>query len=319
MKKIFQGLFSNGKSRDKAEQDITASGLLEQTQPLSVSETFTTTHLVDKSGGVSPAPLQPVQFIVGCGQSVGLHRDKNQDTLYSFTANMAGDHEEIPFGLYMVADGMGGHQKGELASEIAVRVMAEYVLVNLYLPLIRRDQTVPYMSFQEVLQGGVNNARQAILSQVPDGGTTLTAVLMAADRMVITHIGDSRAYVVSLDGKIEALTRDHSLVKRLQELGQITSEDAATHPKRNVLYRALGQGDSVEADIITQRLPVSGYLLICSDGLWGVISEEDIARAITMASSPQQASKALIEAANLAGGPDNISVIVVQLPTQISP
>lgn len=316
MKKIFQGLFPKGKPQDKAEQGTTASDFLGQTQPLTVSATSATVPMVDKSRGVSSAPLKPVQFIVGCGQSVGLHREKNQDTLFSFTANLAGDHAEIPFGVYMVADGMGGHQKGELASGLAVRVMAEYILLNLYLPLIRSDQTVPNMSFQEVLQGGVNNARQAVLSQVPEGGTTLTVVLMAGDRMVITHIGDSRVYAVGLDGKIEALTRDHSLVKRLQELGQITSEEAATHPQRNVLYRALGQGDSAEADIITQRLPASGYLLICSDGLWGVISENDIAQAITKASNPQHACKTLVEAANVAGGPDNISVIVVQLPTQ---
>lgn len=316
MKKIFQGLFSKGKLRDRAEQEIPASKLLGQSQPSTMSATSATISLGEKSLGITSTPLKPVQFIVGCGQSIGLHRDKNQDTLYSFTANLAGDHEEIPFGLYIVADGMGGHQKGELASGIAVRVLAEYVLLNLYLPLIRRDQTVTHMSFQEVLQGGVNNARQAIFNQVPEGGTTLTAVLMAGDRMVITHVGDSRVYAVDLDGKIEALTRDHSLVKRLQELGQITSEEAATHPQRNVLYRALGQGESVEADIITQRLPSAGYLLLCSDGLWGVISEENIARTITEASNPQQACKDLIEAANLAGGPDNISVIVVQLPTQ---
>jgi len=130
--------------------------------------------------------------------------------------------------------------------------------------------------------------------------------------MAIAHLGDSRAYAVYRDGRIEALTTDHSLVKRLQEMGQLTEEEAAIHPQKSVLYRALGQGATAQADIFTSSLPSQGFLLICSDGLWGVLSEDDIQRIVNSTSSPFLACHHLVEAANAAGGPDNISVVLVR-------
>jgi protein phosphatase len=103
-------------------------------------------------------------------------------------------------------------------------------------------------------------------------------------------------------------------VKRLEELGQITSDEAAVHPQRNVLYRALGQGDPFQPDISTFPMPHACHLLICSDGLWGVISEKELLRLVNTATNPHQACQALTDAANSAGGPDNISVILVRLP-----
>jgi len=113
---------------------------------------------------------------------------------------------------------------------------------------------------------------------------------------------------------MDVLTRDHSLVKRLVELGQITPEEAAIHPKRNVLYRALGQGEPFEPDVHSATAPNAGYLLICSDGLWGVVPETEMFRLITSAESPQQACQNLVIAANEAGGPDNITAILVRMP-----
>lgn len=113
---------------------------------------------------------------------------------------------------------------------------------------------------------------------------------------------------------MEVLTRDHSLVQRLVELGQITDAEAAVHPQKNVLYRALGQGEPFSPDISTSPIPPNGYLLICSDGLWGVVPEEEITRIIFEAANPQEACSALVAAANEAGGPDNITAILVHLP-----
>jgi protein phosphatase len=113
---------------------------------------------------------------------------------------------------------------------------------------------------------------------------------------------------------MQGVTRDHSLVRRLIELGQITEKEAQVHPQRNVLYRALGQGEPLEADISTFQLPHPGYLMLCSDGLWGVVSDMDIFRIVSSASHPSLACRNLIEAANTAGGPDNISVILVEYP-----
>jgi serine/threonine protein phosphatase PrpC len=142
----------------------------------------------------------------------------------------------------------------------------------------------------------------------------LTAALVVGKQVFITHVGDSRAYIIESSGRVETVTRDHSLVKRLVELGQITQEEAAVHPQRNVLYRALGQGEPFEPDMSSTQLPDSGYLLLCSDGLWGVVPDNEILQLVSSSSSPQQACQKLVEAANTAGGPDNITAILVHLP-----
>ena len=104
-----------------------------------------------------------------------------------------------------------------------------------------------------------------------------------------------------------------SLVKRLEELGHISPDEAENYPHRNVLYRALGQGEILEADVFTVSFPQTGYLMLCSDGLWGVVSDQDMSKIIREAPSLQRACQSLVEAANVAGGPDNISVIIVQM------
>jgi len=254
------------------------------------------------------------QFIVGCGQSVGKQRDHNEDALYTLTTNLISDTTQLPFGLYIIADGMGGHQHGEIASGVSVRAMATHVVKKLYMPLFGLSGEQGEESLQEIMQAGVLEAHRAIIKDAMGGGTTLTAVLLMGNQMTVTHVGDSRAYAIYPDGRMEILTHDHSLVKRLQELGQITAEEAAIHPQRNVLYRALGQGELFEPDVNTFLVPRSGYLLICSDGLWGVVPERELFNIITTAPNPQMACQTMIDAANEAGGPDNISAILVKLP-----
>jgi protein phosphatase len=111
---------------------------------------------------------------------------------------------------------------------------------------------------------------------------------------------------------MQVITQDHSLVHRLVELGQISEQEALVHPQRNVLYRALGQSEPFRPDILTHPMPRPGFLLMCSDGLWGVLSEKEMFQIITSARNPAIACKNLVDAANAAGGPDNISVILVQ-------
>jgi len=277
------------------------------TQPLDMNS-----HPNHQSGGENP--LEPHQLVVCCGQSIGRQRDHNEDALFAMTTTLTGDNRVIPFGLYIVADGMGGHQHGEVASGVAIRTMATQLLNKLYLPLLSVKPVSPDESLQEIMQSSVQDAHIAILKQVPGGGTTLTAMLIIGDQMTIAHVGDSRAYAITRDGQIDVLTRDHSLVKRLVELGQLSKDEAAIHPQRNVLYRALGQGEPFEPDVKTIHLPGSGYLLLCSDGLWSVVPEHELYQIITKAKSSEEACKRLIEAANEAGGPDNISAILIRLP-----
>jgi serine/threonine protein phosphatase PrpC len=254
------------------------------------------------------------QLEVGCSQSVGKQRDHNEDALFTLTTNLASNGNYVPLGLYIVADGMGGHRHGEVASGLAVRSIVNFLLRKVFVSLLSNKPAPPDESIQEIMQSGMQEAHRAIMKDAPGSGTTLTAMLVLDRQMTIAHVGDSRAYAISPDGTSQILTRDHSLVMRMIELGQLTAEEAHVHPQRNVLYRALGQGEPFASDISTSPLPDSGYILLCSDGLWGVVGEEEIVRIINAAPSPQIASQLLVDAANTNGGPDNISAILIRLP-----
>ena len=257
--------------------------------------------------------IDPQQLIYGCGQSIGKQRDHNEDSVFALSIAIGGEKSSYPLGLYVVADGMGGHQYGEVASSVAARTLAGYLLKR-FVPYLVNPSSGMDESLQDLMRSAINDAQQAVTQAAPGSGTTLTAALVLGQQMTIGHVGDSRAYAIHQGGG-EPLTRDHSLVKRLEELGQISSKEAAVHPQRNVLYRALGQGEVLEPDIFTAPFPQSGYLLLCSDGLWNVLADSTIFKIVTSARDLQSACQSLVDAANEAGGPDNISVIVVQLKT----
>jgi len=257
--------------------------------------------------------IDPQQLIYGCGQSIGKQRDHNEDSVFALSIAIGGEKSSYPLGLYVVADGMGGHQYGEVASSVAARTLAGYLLKH-FVPYLVNPSSGMDESLQDLMRSAINDAQQAVTQAAPGSGTTLTAALVLGQQMTIGHVGDSRAYAIHQGGG-EPLTRDHSLVKRLEELGQISSKEAAVHPQRNVLYRALGQGEVLEPDIFTAPFPQSGYLLLCSDGLWNVLADSTIFKIVTSARDLQSACQSLVDAANEAGGPDNISVIVVQLKT----
>jgi serine/threonine protein phosphatase PrpC len=257
--------------------------------------------------------IEPNQLIVGIGRNCGRQRERNEDAVFAHTSTIAAASTTLPFGIYVVADGMGGHKYGDKASEIAARTMGDHLIGRLHSSLFGPQPSPPNEALQEIMRMGFYHAHQNITKLTSSGGTTLTAVLIIGTQMTIAHVGDSRAYGIFLDGRMQLLTRDHSLVKRLEELGQISPEEAALHPQKSMLYRALGQGDAPEPDVFTASLPHPGYLLICSDGLWGVISEDDMFSIISEAPSPPRACQNLIDAANAAGGPDNITVILVRM------
>jgi protein phosphatase len=258
--------------------------------------------------------LEPQQLIYGCGQSIGKQRDHNEDSVFALSIAIGGEKSSYPLGLYIVADGMGGHQYGEVASSAAARTLAGSLLKN-FLPYLVNPSSGMDKSLQELMQSAINDAQRAVTQAAPGSGTTLTAALILGQQMTIGHVGDSRAYAIHQYGGGEVLTRDHSLVKRLEELGQISPEEAAVHPQRNVLYRALGQGEVLEPDIFTAPFPLSGSLLLCSDGLWSVLSDSTIFTLVNAKKDLQSTCQSLVDSANEAGGPDNISVIVVQLKT----
>jgi PPM family protein phosphatase len=251
----------------------------------------------------------------GLVSDVGQVRVNNQDAVMTFVSSSVSSLQHPEFGVFIVADGMGGHEEGEVASATAARTVANQTYNNIFIPLLMNssENDADRPTITEIMRDAIQEANNDVSHAVPDGGTTFTGATIIGDLAYIGHVGDSRAYMITQDG-IEQLTRDHSLVQRLIELDQLTPEEAAEHPQRNVLYRAIGQNESIDVDAITRRLTPGSRLLICSDGLWNMIPEEEIKNTVYSSPSPQAACEALVKLANSRGGPDNISVIIVRMP-----
>jgi serine/threonine protein phosphatase PrpC len=301
MVEFFRKLFGNksGSPRIAKHDNVT-------TAPLSDQQ-------LESIIGVQNIKFEIQQLNAAVGQSVGKQREHNEDSVVAITATLAGNTSNIPFGLYVVADGMGGHQFGEVASNAAIRVLAGEVMRKFHSFLFTMPTQQLTDPLQEIIESAFQNAHRVVQREAPGSGTTLTAALVVGQQVTIGHVGDSRAYAVYPAGRIEQLTKDHSLVKRLEELGHLNKEEAANFPHRNVLIRALGQGETLEIDVFTVPFPHNGYLMLCSDGLWGVMTDQDILHAITTAPNLQRACQNMVDAANGAGGPDNITVVLAQM------
>jgi protein phosphatase len=279
------------------------------------SETIRTTPLSDETLPQTDVPvikkIYPNQFMLGSGQSVGRQRDHNEDALFAMSSILADDQAGKPFGLCIVADGMGGHRNGEAASSSAVRAVVRLILNRVYGHFLDTSNVQLEEGLQEILEQAVVEAQKAVVRHAPGGGTTLTIALIVGGQVTIAHVGDSRAYFVHTDGRLEKITRDHSLVQSLLDREEITEEEAFIHPQKNVLLRAVGQPDPYRADIQSHQIPPTGKLLLCSDGLWGVIPESNLRNIISKSKDPVSTCQELVDAANAAGGPDNISVVLV--------
>src|ERR671931_896031 len=207
--------------------------------------------------------------------------------------------------LFAVADRMGGAQAGEVASHMAVEVL---------------EQGLPDGggSIEERLRARVREANERILQlaqsddQLAGMGTTLTAAYVGEDDLTVAHVGDSRLYRLR-DGGLERLTDDHSLVEELVRQGKLTPQEADEHPQRSIITRALGAEPGVEADSRTWPARAHDVYLICSDGLTSMIPEAQVAQVIQGAGSLAAAGRTLIDAANEAGGRDNITVVLFRL------
>lgn len=254
--------------------------------------------------------VTPPGFDVGWKTDVGRVRDRNEDSVLVITAMHGGDEALPSLGLFVVADGMGGHHAGEVASSIAARVAAHRIMQWSYLPsLLSAERDAGHPALTEALTDAVQAANRAVGRDVPGGGTTLTCALLVGTQAYLAHVGDSRAYTLTSEG-LEQMTRDHSLVDRLIQRGNLTPEEAAEHPQRNVLYRAVGQASTLDVDTHVRRFRHGDCLLLCSDGLWNAVSEAVMVDLIREAPSAQAACEALIGVANQAGGRDNITVIL---------
>lgn len=246
-------------------------------------------------------------------QSIGKVRTTNEDSVYATSITAAGNHHQTNFGLFIVADGMGGHVNGEIASSAAVNTISTYVLDKLK-PFIQNNntQTSNNESLQELVQNAVHHAQETILRVAPGAGTTLTMALVLNNQLTIGQIGDSRCYSYNNTGQLKLLTQDHSLVTRLVEIGHVSLEEAANHPQKHILYKALGQKGVLEADIETIHLSRNSVLVLCSDGLWGQVSDDAMASILMNTPTLSEAANKMVSMANSLGGPDNISLILVK-------
>ena len=245
-----------------------------------------------------------------CGATdTGKKRKNNED---SFLV-----HEQ--FGLFAVADGVGGHEGGEAASRIAVETLRAAVPDQLgdndrTPPAGRGQQTTPEtFAFQQafLLANGRIRQEQSANPLLSNMGTTLTALLLAKGRAFLGHIGDSRAYLLR-SGKLKQITRDHSLVAEQVRSGVLKPEQVRTSPNRHIITRALGIGDEVLAEFTSHDLRQNDTILLCSDGLTEMVDDPAIGKLLT-GCPPRESAKKLIKAANERGGVDNITVVVVRV------
>ena len=249
---------------------------------------------------------KPITILAGLAQSVGKTRDHMEDAAISLVVQQGFRDQERRAGLFVVADGMGGHYNGEMASSIAVQNFVESVNLLSFLD----SESISDDFLVERMENAVKKAQEAVLENVNGGGSTLTAALLLDRELVLRMLGFS-----CTDRQLECLnlTRDHSLVQRLVDLGQISSAEAEVHPQKNVLYRALGQTDGFRVDVGQKELSKPTHLLLCSDGLWGLVNESKIVEIARASSSVEKRAQDLCDLANEAGGSDNISVIVVDV------
>lgn len=275
-------------------------------------------------------------YCIGCGATLSVPDDIERPHLVPRASarsdvGQVRDNNEDRVGLWarhgivlaMVADGMGGAVAGEEAS----RLVTEAVQAD-FLGEARGSETLHDLSEEEIgdkLRLAVRRGNRAVIQRAQEHpelqgmGTTITLAFIRDNRVVIAHVGDSRAYLIDgREGWINQITDDHSFVEALLASGHITPEQAAVHPMRNVLYRALGQVEDTEADLYSRNLAEGDRLILCSDGLTRHVTPAELAERAKASDVPEQIAQSLIDLANERGGEDNISVVVILMENSSS-
>ena len=243
---------------------------------------------------------------IGMLTDIGKVRTIDEDSILAANLSFGVNSESSKFLLLAVADGMGGHAKGEEASKIALNAIARAVI-----PELSNDTP-----FTELLEKGIQNANQDILdytAKYPESsgmGTTSVCAVVKGNQVHLANVGDSRAYVIS-DDEIRGVTKDHSYVQALVDEGKITQAEAREHPKKNIITKAVGISPSVEADKLKLTLDSDESLLLCCDGVIAHLTDEDIHKIINDSPDPQSACQKIVDTANERGGSDNISLIIL--------
>jgi serine/threonine protein phosphatase PrpC len=258
---------------------------------------------------------QRLGFVVGARSDPGIKRKykPNEDSLFVAQGAVKGSARPPMFGLFVVADGMGGHANGEDASRLAIQTVINYLLPKIVGQGLRQGDT-----YTRLLVEGVQEANLAVhqnnVQQNCDMGTTVTGALFVDGIAYVANVGDSRTYLYRPGAGLKKVTTDHSVVASLVEAGIIKPDDIYTHPKRNQIYRSLGEKPVVEIDSFMVQLQPGDKLILCSDGLWDMVRDPKIEAVIKeFDGHPADIGDGLIQAALEGGGEDNVSVIVVHM------
>lgn len=268
------------------------------------------------SAGAADTVIRSSRRRLGFASNVGKVRPVDEDSLLAMEIQTAYLSEPRTRLLLMVADGMGGHRRGDVASRIAVRAVARTIL-----PLLTTQEDIPRGTYDRELRAAVGQANQAIFAEAErhpecEGmGTTLSLAIVDGRNLHVANVGDSRAYIINAR-EICQVTRDHSLVQEMVDRGELSPEEARHHPRKNVITMALGVYDEVTPDIGCITTEPGEMVLVCCDGLINHVEDDDIQRVVVEASDPQTACEILVALANKGGGTDNISVIIARAPDQ---
>ena len=278
----------------------------------------------------------PVVLQSGHFTDVGLIRELNEDSVLAMNLTQYYESVQTQIGLYIVSDGMGGEAAGEVASRVTVRAVAEWVtdkLISASLKSTMEEKIAApthtgglrlavanghEMATTEMLKQAVIAANREVMAYAAANpherglGATVTVAMMVGEVLTIAHVGDSRCYLLSGD-RLAQVTEDHSLVQKMVNTGNLSRMEARSHPYRNVIYRSIGADEQIEIDIIRKKLTSGDTLMLCSDGLNGMLGDDQIRDILLVNPDPTAAAKELVVAANAAGGEDNTSVIVVRV------
>ncbi len=262
----------------------------------------------------SDQAIRSIDLRSGRATTVGLVRKINEDSL--LVIEMAGIHrtQSRALGLYVVADGMGGHATGDVASGLAISTLARRAQADLFAEAVftelTSDDIIAWLkrAVREVNEI-IYERRQQTRSNL---GTTLIMAVINGDQAFIANVGDSRAYLYSGE-ELAQITTDHSLIEQLIAARHVTPEEAQHHPQRSIIYKSLGERSEIEPDIELVSLEDNDSLLFCSDGLNSMIADEEIQKILISNTVPQEAADQLVAAADDAGGQDNITVLVVNV------
>lgn len=261
-----------------------------------------------------PRPRLAVSLTSAHHTDIGQVRTLNQDSLLVLEIDKVNQSMPGPLGLYVVADGLGGHEGGEIASGLVVSAIARSAQAELLRTFI--EGALDEIATVNWIHSAIKQANQEVYEKRTaagnDMGSTLVMAVVNGLAVCVAHVGDSRAYRLTTSGELERLTYDHSLVEELVKAKQITPAQAKDHNLGSLVYKTMGLKEEAEPEVRMLQIESGDRLILCCDGLNGMIDDERITAIAHAASSPAEAAHRLVTAANDAGGRDNITVIVVE-------